>query len=216
MIKAVVFDLDGTLLDTLEDLRDSMNHILSLHGMPLRTTEEIRSFVGNGLRNLTKRSAVAETDDELIDTMFAEMVRYYKAHDAIKTKPYDGIPELLQKLKDAGVIMSVVSNKADVAVKDLCEHYYPGMFPVAEGAREGLAIKPAPDLVEKALAEMGVTKEEAVYIGDSEVDVATAGNSGLPCLTVLWGFRDEDMLKEAGAEHFVSNTGELYRVLEEM
>ena len=216
MIKAVVFDLDGTLLDTLEDLRDSMNHILALHGMSLRTTEEIRSFVGNGLRNLTKRSAVAETDDELIDTMFAEMVRYYKAHDAIKTKPYDGIPELLQKLKDAGVIMSVVSNKADVAVKDLCEHYYPGMFPVAEGAREGLAIKPAPDLVEKALAEMGVTKEEAVYIGDSEVDVATARNSGLPCLTVLWGFRDEDMLKEAGAEHFVSNTGELYRVLEEM
>ncbi len=210
MQKAVVFDLDGTILDTLEDLRDSMNQVLVTNGMPARSTQEIRSFVGNGLRNLTARSVVDGTDEETIDKMYAQMMTWYRAHSSIKTKPYEGINKILLKLKEDGYKLSVVSNKADLAVQDLCKKFFPDIFDCAMGARDGVSIKPAPDLVWMALDQLGVEKENAIYVGDSNVDVATAANAGLPCLCVLWGFRDRDQIEKAGGKIFVDSTANLY------
>ena len=210
MQKAVVFDLDGTILDTLEDLRDSMNQVLVTNGMPARSTQEIRSFVGNGLRNLTARSVVDGTDEETIDKMYAQMMTWYRAHSSIKTKPYEDINKILLKLKEDGYKLSVVSNKADLAVQDLCKKFYPDIFDCAMGARDGVSIKPAPDLVWMALDQLGVEKENAIYVGDSNVDVATAANAGLPCLCVLWGFRDRYQIEKAGGKIFVDSTANLY------
>ena len=210
MQKAVVFDLDGTILDTLEDLKDSMNHVLVTNEMPMRSTEEIRRFVGNGLRNLTSRAVVPGTSESDIDKMYAQMMTWYRAHSSIKTSPYKGINEILIKLKNDGQKLCVVSNKADLAVGDLCKKYFPDIFDCAMGAREGVAIKPAPDLVNMALDQLGVKKENAVYIGDSEVDVATAAAAGLPCICVLWGFRDRNQIEAAGGKTFVHTPEELY------
>lgn len=199
-----IFDLDGTLLDTLEDLADSTNYIMRQFGYPERTLAEVRTFVGNGIRKLLERSAPMETSSEEIDRMFEQFKAYYGAHCADKTRPYAGILDLLQKLQEKGVKLAVVSNKADDAVKALCEQYFPGYFDEAVGERIGIARKPAPDTVNEVLKKLQIDKSQAVYIGDSEVDVQTARNAELDCIAVDWGFRDAVVLKEAGAEKIIS------------
>lgn len=204
-----IFDLDGTLLNTLDDLADSVNFIMNEFGYPQRTLTEVRSFVGNGIRKLIERSAPENTAEDAINRMFEQFKEYYAVHCADKTKPYDGIMELLQTLQEQGVKLAVVSNKADYAVKALCEQYFNGYFDVAVGEREGIARKPAPDTVNEVLKNLQMEKSQAVYIGDSEVDVQTANNAEMDCIAVDWGFRDKEILTEAGAETIVSTPAEI-------
>lgn len=208
-----IFDLDGTLLDTLEDLADSTNYVMRSFGYPERTLAEVRRFVGNGIRKLLERSAPNGTPSEEIDRMFEQFKEYYGAHCADKTKPYDGIMELLASLKKKGVRLAVVSNKADYAVKALCEQYFCGCFDEAVGERVGIARKPAPDTVNEVLKNLKIDKSNAVYIGDSEVDVQTAKNAEMDGIAVDWGFRDKKVLKEAGAETIVSTPAELFEYM---
>lgn len=209
--KIAIFDLDGTLLDTLEDLADSTNYIMRSFGYPERTLAEVRNFVGNGIRKLLERSAPNGTSPEEIDRMFELFKEYYGVHCADKTRPYDGIMELLHTLQKQGIKLAVVSNKADYAVKALCKQYFSGIFDEAVGERAGIARKPAPDTVNEVLKNLQMEKSQAVYIGDSEVDVKTAQNAELPCIAVDWGFRSKEVLKEAGAEIIVSTPAELFK-----
>lgn len=196
----IVFDMDGTILDTLEDLTDSMNHVLKEYGYATRTIDEIRSFVGNGLYNLVRLALPEGKTEEHIQEVLGTMKEYYNTHNDIKTKPYDGILDLINDLRKAGYQTAVVSNKIDSGVQTLCEVYYKGLFDVAIGEKDGIARKPAPDMVYAALSALGVDKIRAVYVGDSEVDVATARNAGLDMIAVGWGFREPAFLLEQGAK----------------
>ncbi len=211
-ITTVIFDLDGTLLDTLEDLKNATNHALRVCGMPERTLSEVRQFVGNGVRNLMIRAVPQGEQNPEFERAFAAFKQYYGEHCNDATKAYDGIPELLQELKNAGYAMAIVSNKIDSAVQDLNDRYFP-QVDIAIGDRENLERKPAPDSVLLALKELGRTREEAVYVGDSDVDLATAKNAGLPCISVLWGFRDREFLVEHGATVFVEEPMEIRNLL---
>ena len=211
--KTTLFDLDGTLLNTLDDLIDAANHELLRCGYPQRTGDEIRMFLGNGYRALMQCSLPEGCSEKEVDACTESMRSYYYNHSCHQTKPYPGILELLQQLRAEGTMVGVVSNKMDEAVKKLCEHYLPGLVNVAVGEMEGIARKPSPDTVEYALTMLDAAKDDAVYIGDSEVDLATAKNAGIPCVTVCWGFRDKAMLKEAGADIIVETTEELLYVL---
>ncbi len=204
-----IFDLDGTILDTLEDLAISLNTALVAAGRPPRTMEEVRSFVGNGIHLLVERGLGADVPQELTDTVFSSFKAHYASHCEDHTKPYDGIVSLLAELKAKGVRIAVVSNKADFAVQKLCEQYFPGLIDLAIGEKEGFNKKPAPDMVELAIRALGKQKESVVYIGDSEVDIETARNAGLFCLAVSWGFRSEAELRRAGAEHIFHHIEEL-------
>lgn len=212
--RAVVFDLDGTLLNTLEDLTDSVNAALAAFGQPQKTIEQIRTYVGNGIRNLMKRSVKDGEANPDFEKIFQKFREHYKEHCQDKTKPYDGIRDLLRTLKAEGIKMAIVSNKADFAVKELNEYYFKGFDMTAIGEREGIARKPAPDSVFQALQELGVSSDQAVYVGDSEVDLETAKRAGLPCISVLWGFREEELLKEHGAEHLARTADDLCSLLE--
>ena len=209
----VIFDLDGTLLETLEDLYQSVNYALSVNGLPLRTREEIRAFVGNGLRNLMIRSVPNGSDTTTIDKVHESFKRHYINHSADHTAPYDGIIPLLEKLKEKGTKTAVVSNKDDEAVKALCDTFFGGLLGLTLGNRPDIQRKPAPDSIFYTLNHFGVEKENAVYIGDSEVDIETAKNAGLPCITVTWGFRDEDVLEKCGAKIFAKTVAELENLL---
>ena len=211
----VVFDMDGTLLDTLEDLRDAVNYALRMHGMPERTTEEIRRFVGNGVRKLLVRSVPEGDKNPEFEAVFQVFREYYAVHSNDKTHAYKGVTELLKKLRDAGYAVAIVSNKPDAAVKNLNQIYFDGIVETAIGEREGMDKKPAPDMVWKAIEELGKTKETAVYVGDSEVDIETARNAGLPCISVLWGFRERDFLAARGAQVFAEAPEEVWMLLEE-
>ncbi len=195
----IIFDLDGTLLDTLEDLADATNYALRSLFMPERTIDEIRSFVGNGARRLMELAVPEGTANPKFDEAFAMFREYYALHCNDKTKPYAGILPLLRELKDGGVAIAIVSNKLDPAVKELSLTYFGGLADTAIGEQEGIARKPSPDTVFAALRELGRTTADAVYIGDSDVDIMTAKNAGLPCISVLWGFRSQDFLQAHGA-----------------
>ena len=209
----VVFDMDGTILDTLEDLTDSMNHVLTEYGYPSRSIDEIRSFVGNGLYNLVRLAIPAGKSEKHIQEVLSSMKDYYGEHSNIKTRPYDGILELIRALRDKGYQTAVVSNKIDSGVQALCELHYKGLFDVAIGEKDGIDRKPAPDMVYAALDALGVSKDRAVYVGDSEVDVATARNSGLDMIAVGWGFREPKFLMEQGAEKVYTSPWEVGRYL---
>ena len=204
-----IFDLDGTLLDTLDDLADSVNAALKQFGYPSVTREQVRAFVGNGMKNLMER-ALGGTPQNFFEIL-AWFKAYYRENSTNKTKPYDGIIELLQRLKSEGKKTAVVSNKAQFATQALCERYFGNLldFVLGEKESEGVRKKPAPDSVELALKTVGVAKEKAVYIGDSDVDIMTAKNAGLPCISVTWGFRDEEFLREQGGKVFVSTPNEI-------
>lgn len=214
-ITTVIFDLDGTLLDTLEDLKNATNFALRQCGMPERTLGEIRRFVGNGVRNLMIRAVPQGEENPEFEHAFAVFKEYYGEHCNDATRAYDGIPELLRELKNMGYAMAIVSNKIDSAVQDLNHRYFP-QVDVAIGDRENLKRKPEPDSVFLALEKLGRTREEAVYVGDSDVDLATAKNAGLPCISVLWGFRDKEFLAECGAAVFVEKPMEIAGVLSRM
>lgn len=208
-----IFDLDGTILNTLDDLHGSTNYALGQFGYPLRTLEEVRRFVGNGIRKLIERAVPAGLTEEQINAVHACFMEHYSVHCADKTQPYPGIPQLLRALRQTGVKTAISSNKADSAVQILREQYFPGLFDGATGERAGVPRKPAPDSVENLLRELHIEKAHAVYIGDSDVDVQTAKNAGLDSLIVTWGFRDGDYLREMGAERLVSTPEELLKAL---
>ena len=212
MKTGILFDLDGTLLDTLEDLTDSVNHTMEAFGCPTRTIEEIRRFVGDGARNLIARALPGKADDPDVDTVLAAYRAWYAEHSQIKTRPFDGILEALEELKRDYPI-AVVSNKSDSDVKALCRKYF-GEEVFALGEIADCPRKPAPDMIYKGMAAIGATK--CVYVGDSEVDVITAKNAGMPCLSVLWGFRDEELLRENGAEYLCRDPKDLAKTLKEM
>lgn len=201
----VIFDLDGTVLDTLEDLADSVNYALKKNSLPERTLDEIRSFVGNGIRLLTDRAVPESVDNRVRDAVFEDFKEYYKEHNCDKTKSYDGIVELLKELKASGVRCAVVSNKADFAVKVLINRYFDGLFDFSVGEREGIEKKPAPDSVFEAMKKIGASKSETVYVGDSQVDIMTAKNADIDCICVDWGFRNRETLINAGADVIVSS-----------
>jgi len=205
MAQTYIFDLDGTLLDTLADLAASVNYALRTHHMPEHSLDDVRRFVGNGVRLLMIRAVPDGEQNPQFEAAFQTFREHYMAHSLDTTHPYDGIPELLAELKARGKRLAVVSNKFYAATQELCRHFFPDTIEVAIGEHEaeGIKKKPAPDTVIEALRQLGVTKENAVYVGDSDVDIATARNSGLPCISVLWGFRDRDFLTEKGATTFV-------------
>lgn len=211
MYTTYIFDLDGTLLDTLGDLAASVNYALRTHGMPEHSIDDVRRFVGNGVRKLMERAVPDGADNPLFEEAFATFRQYYMDHSLDTTRPYEGIPETLAALKARGCHLAVVSNKMMAATQALCSHFFPDTIEVAIGEHEaeGIRKKPAPDTVIAALKALGVGKEDAVYVGDSDVDIQTACNSGIPCVSVLWGFRDRDFLKQHGAETFISTPDEL-------
>lgn len=213
MINTVIFDMDGTILDTIEDLRDSVNHMMRKYGYPEYTLPEIKSFVGNGVGVLIEKSVPGGRDNPLFETILAEFKAYYNEHCNIKTRPYAGIPELMRKLKEAGFKLAIVSNKPNSAVADLNELYYKEYVDVAIGEGPSLARKPAPDMVEKALSLLNSSKNEAIYIGDSEVDLATANNSGLRHILVLWGFREKEFLEKEGGKVFAKSPDEVIEII---
>lgn len=211
--KLAVFDMDGTILNTLEDLADSTNYALRVNGLPERTIEEVRRFVGNGIRLLIERAVPKNTENEVIDKVFDTFKEYYKTHCAVKTKAYDGIKEVLLSLRKAGCLTAVVSNKADFAVQDLCKDYFEGLFDIAVGERAGIKKKPAPDSVFEVLSKLNTDKKDAVYIGDSDVDFATAVNAGMDVIMVGWGFRDEKFLREKGAERIIKEPSQILDII---
>ena len=206
-----IFDLDGTLLDTLGDLAASVNYAMRTNGMPEHSVDEVCRFVGNGVRRLMERAVPGGAAHPAFEAAFATFRRHYMEHSLDTTRPYEGIPEMLQELKRRGRHTAVVSNKFDAATKELCRHFFPDTIDVAVGEHEaeGIRKKPAPDTVLQALSQLGVGQEGAVYVGDSDVDIQTARNSGLPCISVLWGFRNREFLLAHGAETFVSQPSEL-------
>lgn len=212
-IKAVIWDLDGTLLNTLDDLAASVNAALAMNGMPLRSTQEVRAFVGNGIRNLMMRAVPGGEANPAFEKALEDFTRHYGAHSRDRTRPYDGILEMLDKLSEAGVKHAIVSNKIDFAVKALSRAYFGERMCAAIGDDPSRARKPAPDSVLAAMREMGVTAQETVYVGDSDVDVLTARNAGVPCVAVLWGFRDEACLKAAGAQRLARTPEELREII---
>ena len=210
---SLIFDLDGTLLDTIGDLTDSTNYALEKFGFPQRTTEEVRSFVGNGLKMLIFRALPVGTDDATIEAVLLQMKMHYTENYHNKTVPYSGVPELLARLREDGYPMAIVSNKADSVVSLLRTLYFDGLIQVAVGETEQISRKPAPDMVWEGLRRLGTQRDSAVYIGDSEVDIRTADNAGLPCLSVSWGFRTAQQLQAAGARQIVHSPQELYTVI---
>lgn len=207
--KLAIFDMDGTILNTLDDLADSMNHCLRAHDLAERSLQEIRMFLGNGIRWLTECSVPDGTDAETLEKVYQSFLEYYRDHCAVKTRAYEGIPQVLQSLRRAGVLTAVVSNKADYAVKILCEDYFDGLLDFSVGEMKGRRRKPYPDSVNAVLEKFRIAKEDAVYIGDSEVDFQTAQNAGLDVIMVGWGFRDEAFLKEQGAKFVVRDPSEI-------
>jgi len=212
-----IFDLDGTLLDTLRDLAGSVNHALRQFGMPEHSLDDIRRFVGNGVRRLMERAVPQGADHPQFEEVFAAFRRHYMEHSLDTTRPYDGIVDTLRQLKRRGCRMAVVSNKMMAATRELVGHFFPEIeVAIGEHEAEGIRKKPAPDTVYEALRQLGVGKEGAVYVGDSDVDLATARNSGLPCISVLWGFRDRQFLQENGATTFVAAPCELLEMASDL
>ena len=211
-LQAFIFDLDGTLLDTLGDLAASVNYALKACGMPQHSIDDVRRFVGNGVRLLMERAVPDGAANPRFEEAFATFRQHYLEHSLDTTRPYDGIMEMLQALRSRGFRTAVVSNKFYAATQELCQHFFADSIEVAIGEHEaeGIRKKPAPDTVNEALRQLGVSREHAVYVGDSDVDVA----SGMPCISVLWGFRDREFLLAHGATQFISHPSELLTLFE--
>lgn len=207
--EAVIFDLDGTLTDTLTDLRNSVNFALGQFGFSERSAEEIRSFVGNGVKRLVFLSVPENTPDEIAEECLSVFKEHYAANSLVETKPYDGITDVLAFLKENKIKTAVVTNKMHSAAESIVDFFFDGLIDVTVGQIDGVAQKPQPDGIYKALDLLGVSKEKAVYVGDSEVDCITAVNAGIPCIGVTWGFRDRDVLIENGADYIADNPSQI-------
>lgn len=213
MKKTLIFDLDGTLLDTLKDLQNSVNFALISYNFPMKSLEEVRNSVGNGLKMLIRSCLPVKTDEATVDAVLTKMKEYYRQHCHDATKPYPGIPELLGRLYAENYRMAIVSNKAAPMARELHRVFFPQTIAVSVGETESMKRKPAPDMVFEALQQLGAEITDAIYIGDSEVDIQTAENAGLPCLCVGWGFRSEDALQKAGAKMVYHTSKELYEAI---
>lgn len=213
IFKAVIFDLDGTLLNTLPDLQAAVNFALRRFSFPERSLEEVRRFIGNGVVMLMQRATPDSTDEKTNAECLDAFKEYYLAHMQDTTVPYDGVTALLGKLREKGMMTAVVSNKLHEAVCELCKDYFPRLIDEAIGVSEEGERKPSPVNVYKALERLGVSKDDCIYIGDSEVDVRTAHNAGLRCIGVTWGFRDRRELLQAGADIIINNCDELLSVI---
>ena len=213
MYNTYIYDHDGTMLDTLQDLADSVNYALRQHGMPEHSIDDIRRFVGNGVRLLMERAVPDGAENPQFEVTFATFRQHYMKHSLDTTRPYEGISELIHELKARGCKMAVVSNKMMAATQDLVRHFFPDIeVAIGENEAAGIRKKPAPDTVFEALRQLGYPPTShpspltsVVYVGDSDVDLATARNSGIPCISVLWGFRDRDFLLAHGATTFVEH-----------
>ena len=211
--KAIIFDLDGTLTDTLEDLFLSVNYALRSCGLPERQLDEVRRFVGNGVRKLIERAVPKGTKSTMTEKCFVAFREHYVIHCQDHTCLYPGVATLLMTLHAKGYRMAVVSNKLQTGVDELARTFFKGVIDVAIGEQPGIPRKPEPDMVKKALEQLGVSKEEAVYVGDSDVDLQTASNAGLPCISVLWGFRSRDFLVAHGATVFAENPQDVLKLV---
>lgn len=211
MYNTYIFDLDGTLLFSLADLAASCNYALRTNGMPERTLDEVRRFVGNGVKKLMERATPDGLQNPLFDKTLADFRQHYMKHNLDTTCPYEGVMPMLEELQRRGKKVAVVSNKFYAATQELCHHFFGDLVTVAIGEREDIRKKPAPDTVIEALRQLNATAEESVYIGDSDVDIDTARNAGMPCISVLWGFRDKDFLIEHGATTLVATPQEILK-----
>ena len=211
--KAIIFDLDGTLLDTLTDLAEGTNYALRVNGFPERTTDEIRRFVGNGARKLIERAVPEGQIEAALEQVRQDFDIYYKVHCKDHTGPYPGIMEMLQELVQQGYALGVVSNKPDFAVQELIPEYFPDIFASVSGERQGVAKKPAPDLIREAMKNLQADSSNAVYVGDSEVDLEAAVNAGIPCISVAWGFKGKKFLEEQQAEMIIEKPSEIQKYL---
>ena len=209
----IIFDLDGTLLNTLADLAAATNHALAEHKLPQRTTDEVRRFVGNGIRNLIERAVPADTPAELQEEVIASFNRYYKQHCADSTRPYEGVPQLLQQLRAAGCRTAIVSNKADYGVQALAKQYFDGQLDAACGERAGIAKKPAPDMLLAIMRQLKAEPASTIYIGDSDTDLDTARNAGVACIGACWGFRGRAFLEAHGAKLLAENAGDIWKLI---
>lgn len=212
-ISTIIFDLDGTLLYTLEDLTDSTNYALSKFGYHERDIEEIKTFVGNGVSLLIERAIPKGKDNPDFESCLALFKEHYSNNMYNKTKPYDGIIDLLTKLKQNNYNIAVVSNKFDEAVKSLVDKYFKNYVDIAVGQRENIAKKPAPDSVNEVIRILNVEREECIFVGDSEVDIETAANAGIPCLSVIWGYKNIDFLYEHGASTLIYSPEDIWEMV---
>jgi phosphoglycolate phosphatase len=211
--KCVIFDLDGTLLYTLEDLKNSVNFALNKSGFKERSLDEVRQFVGNGIENLMRKSVPDNITEEEFKACFENFKGHYKIHSEDNTKEYNGITELLKTLKYKGFLLAVVSNKADFAVNTLCKKYFPDLLDCAFGEREGIKRKPCPDSVNEVVKILEVKKENCYYVGDSEVDVKTAHNAEIKCIACTWGFRSKNVLENENPEYIIDSPKEILRIV---
>ena len=207
--EAILFDMDGTVLYTLEDLHDAINAALAHFGMPALTLEQVRAYVGNGSARLVELAVPEGTTEEKRQAVLDWYKPYYDAHCNVKTRPYDGIPELMRQLRAAGLRLVIISNKPDSAVRLLAEDHFPGLLDLAVGETARVRRKPWPDMIEVSAARLGLDKSRCLYVGDSEVDVLTARNAGIDCASVCWGFRSREQLLEAGAAHIFDSADSL-------
>lgn len=212
----IVFDCDGTLLDTLTDLRNAVNYVLRAHDLPERSVPEVKAALGNGIAHLMRQSLPASISEAEFNTYLDEFKAYYGEHLQDYTAPYPGMLDVLDTLRAKGYKLAIVSNKIQEGITPLNKEYFGDRLPVAIGERPGLQRKPAPDMVLEALKELGSTQDESIYIGDSEVDVATAKNSGLLCIGVTWGFRDEQLNKDLGVKHIARKAEDIVTIIEEL
>lgn len=204
-----IFDMDGTILNTIDDIAGAINYVLDIHGYPRRTVDEVKSFVGNGLKRALELSLPDGVAGDVLNQLFTELVAYYNEHSNIMTRPYEGIVEVINKLREQGKIVAVVSNKRVEAVRDLCDIYFAGCFDMALGDQDGIARKPAPDMTNMVIEHYGILKDKCVYIGDSDVDLMTARNTEIDCIAVTWGFRTREFLVEHGATMIIDRPEEL-------
>ena len=209
----IIFDLDGTLLNTLDDLCDSVNAVMQNHGFPIRSLEEVRRFIGNGVGRLMRLAVPEECTDEEVAIYLKEFKEHYELNMENKTRPFDGIMELLLDLNRFNYNIAIVSNKFDVAVKVLAKTYFGNLIPVAIGESANVRRKPAPDSVFTAIKELGAELEKTIYVGDSDIDVETAKNAGIPCIGVTWGFRSREVLRNAGADYLIDTPKELLTLI---
>ena len=213
MYSYVIFDLDGTLLNTIDDLADTGNHVCALHGWPIHSVEEYKRMVGNGIPKLVERFAPPGTDGETLKLAYREFMDWYDVHKEDKTAPYPGMRETALALKEAGVSIAVLSNKADEMAGPVVEAYYPGVFPIVQGALPGLPTKPDPTLLHKLMERMGAVPEKTLFVGDSNVDIRTAKNGNLTSCGVLWGFRSRQELEAEGADFLARSPQELRQLV---